>query len=64
MKRKAVLFIILCSILTLLFAAASAFSAAQKDQGTLLGEKHKAKGIDCSGCHQESPPAPRCSRPA
>ena len=56
MRRKAVLFIILCSMLTL-FLAAAGFSAAQKDQGTLLGEKHKAKGIDCSGCHTESPPA-------
>jgi hypothetical protein len=24
--------------------------------GTLLGEAHKSRGIDCSGCHRESPP--------
>ncbi len=57
MKRNTIFFIILCAVLIWGWAAASGSSAAQKEQGTLLGEKHKGKGVDCSGCHQESPPA-------
>jgi hypothetical protein len=25
-------------------------------EGLFLGDKHKNKGIDCSGCHKENPP--------
>jgi fumarate reductase flavoprotein subunit len=25
-------------------------------EGLLLGDKHKNRGVDCSGCHKESPP--------
>lgn len=57
MKLKQVLFFVLFSILVLALSIVSGFSASGKDQGTLLAEKHKAKSVDCAGCHKESPPA-------
>ncbi len=42
----------------LIFTPISQLSASEKaGQEELLGIKHKEKGINCTSCHEESPPA-------
>jgi hypothetical protein len=67
MKRKSLLirssgFFLLALGLALLnlFANQTHFSWAE--QKMLLGDKHKEMGIQCEGCHKESPPQNKAPR--
>jgi hypothetical protein len=44
---------------TILFVTLFAFLpllASWAGEPSLLGDRHKEKGIECAGCHQENPP--------
>lgn len=38
------------------FSVLSPFGPTWAAEGLFLGDKHKNRGMDCSGCHKESPP--------
>ncbi|HNY66819.1 MAG TPA: cytochrome c3 family protein [Deltaproteobacteria bacterium] len=46
-------------LLLFLFAAPhAAWTQSTPDAGALLGDRHKAAGIECARCHKDKPSAP------